>query len=72
MANSGAILQLPQSYFDMVRVGILLYGIYPSDEVQRTITVRPALAWKSRVVYFKVVKPDQSRNWMSVLLRNDR
>jgi alanine racemase len=58
MANSGAILQLPQSHFDMVRVGILLYGIYPSAEVPRTVPVSPTLSWKSRVVYFKVVKPD--------------
>jgi alanine racemase len=57
MANSGAILQMPQSYFDMVRAGIVLYGVYPSDEVPRSIPVRPALSWKSRVVYFKVVKP---------------
>ena len=58
MANSGAILQLPESHFDMVRAGILLYGVYPSDESQQTIQVRPALSWKSRVVYFKVVQPD--------------
>ncbi len=58
MANSGAILQLPESYFDMVRAGILLYGVYPSAEVPHTIPVQPALTWKSRVVYFKVVKPD--------------
>jgi alanine racemase len=57
MANSGAILQLPDSYFDMVRPGILLYGVYPSQEVPRTFDVKPALAWKSRVVYFKVVEP---------------
>jgi alanine racemase len=57
MANSGAILQLPESHFDMVRAGILLYGVYPSDEVQRTVAVRPCLSWKSRVVYFKVVLP---------------
>jgi alanine racemase len=57
MANSGAILQLPESYLDLVRPGILLYGVYPSPEVRRTIAVRPALAWKSRVVYFKVVTP---------------
>ncbi len=56
MANSGAILQLPGSAFDMVRPGILLYGVYPSAEVQRTVAVRPALAWKSRVVYFKVTQ----------------
>jgi alanine racemase len=57
MANSGAILQLPESHLDLVRPGILLYGVYPSAEVARAIAVRPALSWKSRVVYFKVVKP---------------
>jgi alanine racemase len=57
MANSGAILQLPQSHFDMVRPGILLYGVYPSAEVPHTVRVLPALSWKSRVVYFKVVQP---------------
>lgn len=57
MANSGAILQLPESHFDMVRAGILLYGVYPSAEARRTIPVKPALSWKSRVVYFKVVQP---------------
>ena len=56
-ANSGAILQLPESWFNMVRPGILLYGVYPSEEVKQTITVQPALTWKSRVVYFKVITP---------------
>ena len=56
MANSGAILQLPESHFDMVRPGIMLYGVYPSTEVLRSVDVKPALAWKSRVVYFKVVQ----------------
>jgi alanine racemase len=57
MANSAAILNLPESYFDLVRPGILMYGVYPSPEVQRSISVRPALSWKSRVVFFKVVLP---------------
>jgi len=57
IANSAAILQLPESCMDMVRPGILLYGVYPSQNVPRTVAVKPALAWKSRVVYFKVVKP---------------
>ena len=57
MANSGGILQLPESHFDMVRPGILFYGVYPSPEVQHTVEVKPALAWKSRVVYFKVTLP---------------
>lgn len=58
MANSGGILQLPNSHFDMVRAGILLYGVYPSDDVPHSVLVRPCLTWKSRVVYFKVVQPN--------------
>jgi alanine racemase len=57
MANSAAILGLPESRFDLVRPGILLYGVYPSPECPPTVTVRPALSWKSHVVYFKVVLP---------------
>jgi len=57
MANSPAILQLPQARFDMVRPGLLLYGVYPSTEIPPIVNVRPALSWKSRVVYFKVIQP---------------
>ncbi|MBN1666450.1 MAG: alanine racemase, partial [Anaerolineales bacterium] len=56
-ANSGAVLQLPEAYFDLVRPGLLLYGVYPDPQTQRTIAVQPALSWKSRVVYFKVIQP---------------
>ncbi len=57
MANSGAILQMPESYFDLVRPGLLLYGVYPAPETYRSVRVFPALSWKSRVVYFKVIQP---------------
>jgi len=57
MAATPAILQLPESYFDMVRPGLLLYGVYPTEEIPKSVSVRPALAWKSHVVYFKVIKP---------------
>ncbi len=57
MANSGAVLQLRESHLDLVRPGILLYGVYPSIEVRQTIPVKPALSLRSRVVYFKVVTP---------------
>jgi alanine racemase len=65
IANSGAILQLPESWLDLVRPGILLYGVYPSAEVRRTIAVAPALTWKSRVVYFKVVTPGHAVSYGS-------
>jgi alanine racemase len=66
MANSGAILQLPESYFDMVRPGILFYGVYPFAEAPRTVEVKPALAWKSRVVYFKVTQPGHPVSYGSI------
>jgi alanine racemase len=58
LANSAAACQLPQAHFNMVRAGILLYGVYPSDDVVRTIIVKPALRWVSHVVYFKVQPAD--------------
>ena len=57
IANSGAIIQLPESHLDMVRPGLLFYGVYPDEALPHTVPVRPALTWKSRVVYFKVVQP---------------
>jgi len=56
MANSAAVMKLPESHLDMVRPGIILYGVYPYPEKAHTLDVKPALVWKSRVVYFKVVK----------------
>jgi alanine racemase len=56
LANSGGILHYPQTYLDMVRPGILLYGVLPDPASQATIAVKPALSLISQVVYFKVVK----------------
>jgi alanine racemase len=56
MANSGAILQFPESHMDLVRPGVLVYGIYPVG-VKRTVDVAPALTWKSRAVYSKITRP---------------
>jgi alanine racemase len=57
IANSAALLRLPETHLDMVRPGILLYGVYPCADAPRTLPVKPALSWRSRVVYFKVVEP---------------
>ncbi|MYC85970.1 MAG: alanine racemase [Acidimicrobiia bacterium] len=53
LANSGAVLQHPGSYFDLVRPGLMLYGVYPAEEIPKTIEIRPALCWRSRVVLSK-------------------
>lgn len=55
IANSGAVLDIPASYFNHVRVGHLLYGLYPSQETSESIQVKPAMSLKSRVMFLKVV-----------------
>lgn len=57
MANSGAILQLPECHLDMVRAGVLFYGVYPGPDVARTVQVSPALRWISKVVQSKITLP---------------
>lgn len=54
-ANSGALLDHPDSHFDMVRPGLILYGYYPSKAASRTIPFQPSLTWKTRVVFLKKV-----------------
>ena len=56
ISKSGSILQMPEANLDMVRPGLLLYGVYPSQEIPHTVKVKPASTWKSLVVYFKVIK----------------
>ena len=56
LANSGGVLHFPETWLDMVRPGILLYGVQPDPASQRTLDLRPALSLVSKVVYFKVVK----------------
>jgi alanine racemase len=56
VANSAAILRMPEAHLDMVRPGLLLYGVYPYPGAPRPVEVEPALSWRSRVVYFKVVE----------------
>lgn len=67
IANSAAVLQHPEAILDMVRPGIMLYGVYPGPEVAKTVSIRPVLSMKTRVVYFKVVRAGSSigydRTW---------
>lgn len=60
-SNSAAILDmLPRLGFDMVRAGIILYGCYPSDEVSRSIDIRPVMSVKSYISHIKTVLPGDS------------
>jgi alanine racemase len=54
-ANSAATITLPAAYFDMVRPGLMLYGIYPSPAMARQIALKPVLAWKTKILQLKKV-----------------
>jgi alanine racemase len=60
LANSGALLDMPETYFSMVRPGIMLYGIYPSRETSESVAIRPILTLKSNVVFIKEVAQNTS------------
>ncbi|MDX9871326.1 MAG: alanine racemase [Clostridia bacterium] len=58
-ANSAAIIDCPEAYFDMVRPGIMLYGLKPSDEVDLSkVELRQAVGWKARIAHVKKVPKD--------------
>jgi len=57
VANSAAILDLPESYYDLVRPGIMIYGLYPSNEVSHRIELQPAMTFVTRVIFVKWVPP---------------
>ena len=54
-ANSGAILQMKGSYFDMVRPGIMMYGYRPSQETRKTLPLKPAMSIRSEIAFMKQV-----------------
>jgi alanine racemase len=58
-ANSAATISLPEARFDMVRPGIALYGLDPSDEVCLPEGFRPALSFKTQVAQVKVIPAEE-------------
>ena len=68
-SNSGGVLAHPESWCDMVRPGIMIYGFYPSDETPQTILLKPGLSFKTRVSFIKQVPKGGSvgygRTWIA-------
>ena len=55
IANSAATLEMPETHLDMVRPGIILYGLWPSDEVKKNIDLQPAMTLKAQISHIKTV-----------------
>ena len=58
-SNSAEILDMEEKY-DMVRMGIVQYGLYPSDEVKRSVDLKPAMSFKAKVSNVKILNPGTS------------
>lgn len=59
VSNSGAIIDLPETYLDAVRAGIILYGYYPSNEVKKEqLKIEPPLTLKTKVAHIKTLDKD--------------
>lgn len=55
-ANSACILDLPAAHFNLVRAGIAMYGFLPSGEMLNRPALKPAMTFKTRIVYLKEVE----------------
>lgn len=56
VSNSAAIIDLPEFNLNMVRAGIMLYGLYPSNDVNKEkIKLKPAMSLKSKISHLKTV-----------------
>ncbi len=56
-ANSAAVMNFPQAYFDLVRPGIAIYGLNPSPETRLPEGFHPALTWKARLTSVRTFPP---------------
>ena len=66
ISNSGSVLDMHQSYFNLVRVGMILYGAYPSDETSESIDLEPAMNFTGPVVQLKRVQAGTPVSYGSV------
>lgn len=69
LANSGAVLQHPQAWFDMVRPGIMIYGSLPDPGCEASVPLAPVLSWTTRVGFIKDVAAGETigygRTWVA-------
>ncbi len=60
VSNSAAIMEMPETYNNMVRPGIILYGIYPSGEMDpASLDIKPVMSFKTRISHIKELPEDR-------------
>ena len=56
ICNSGGVLDLPEAHFEMVRVGLMVYGYFPSEDVRQPFVLKPAMSVKSKIVALRTIQ----------------
>lgn len=72
ISNSGAILDLEEYRLDMVRAGIILYGMYPSSQVLKNINIKPAMSLKTHISYVKEIDKNISVSYCRTYFTNKK
>ena len=57
IANSAAAIQYKESYFQVIRPGLSIYGIYPDEALRKKISLKQAMSFKTRIIYLKRLPP---------------
>ena len=69
ICNSAGIMMYPEMHLDMVRPGVILYGLYPSDEVDKSrLDLIPAMTLKSKITYVKEVEAGRGVSYGKVYI----
>lgn len=69
-SNSGSVLNLPTSKFDIVRVGMILYGAFPSDEVPMDIDIKPVMEFRGPIVETRRIKAGTKVSYGGIWVAN--
>jgi len=73
IANSGAIMMHPNTHLNMVRAGIILYGLYPSEEVDKTkISLKPVMSVKSKISMVKELEENRGVSYGKTYITNQQ
>ncbi len=67
-ANSAAVLNYPDAYFDMVRPGIAIFGLDPSPDSELPESFRPALTWKARLTSVRTLPKNHGVSYGSIYM----
>ena len=70
-ANSAAVINFPEAYFDLVRPGIAIFGLDPSPDNPLPKSFRPALSWKARLTSVRTLPPGHGVSYGSVYVTSE-